>query len=221
MHYNGTGNGWDFAQSMVVDDVCNVYVTGQSDGPGTDADYATVKYDSAGVEQWVARYNGPASSWDYAHGITVDDNGNVYVTGESWGDGTGYDCATVKYDNGGIEQWVARYNGPANSSDGGRALVVDNAGYVYVTGASTVVGTGYDYTTIEYSPTGIQAQNIISVKGKPFVTTIFREPLRLPEGKKCRVYDITGRIVEPDKIQPGIYFIEIDGVVTQKVVKVR
>ena len=34
-------------------------------------------------------------------------------------------------------------------------------------------------------------------------------------------FDITGRVVEPDKIQPGIYFVEVDGVVAQKVVKVR
>jgi hypothetical protein len=51
--------------------------------------------------------------------------------------------------------------------------------------------------------------------------TIFRGPLQLPEGKKCKVFDITGRLVEPDKIQSGIYFIEVDGVVTQKVVRVR
>jgi hypothetical protein len=51
--------------------------------------------------------------------------------------------------------------------------------------------------------------------------TIFRGPLQLPEGKKCRVIDITGRVVEPSKITHGIYFIEVDGVVTQKVVKVR
>jgi len=51
--------------------------------------------------------------------------------------------------------------------------------------------------------------------------TIFRGPLQLPEDKKCRVFDITGRVVESNRIQPGIYFIEIDGVVTQKVVKVK
>jgi hypothetical protein len=51
--------------------------------------------------------------------------------------------------------------------------------------------------------------------------TIFRGSLQLPEGKDCKIFDIAGRIVEPDRIQPGIYFIEIDGVVTQKVVKVR
>jgi hypothetical protein len=38
---------------------------------------------------------------------------------------------------------------------------------------------------------------------------------------KCKVFDIRGRVVDADKIQPGIYFIEVDGVVKQKVVKVR
>jgi hypothetical protein len=61
----------------------------------------------------------------------------------------------------------------------------------------------------------------ISLRSSRMNATIFRGPLQLPEGKKCRVFDITGRVVEPGRIQPGIYFIEIDGVVTQKVVKVR
>ena len=56
---------------------------------------------------------------------------------------------------------------------------------------------------------------------KNLTATIFRGPLQLPEGRTCRVYDITGRVVEPSKIQPGIYFIEVDGVVTKKVVKIR
>lgn len=51
--------------------------------------------------------------------------------------------------------------------------------------------------------------------------TIFCGPLQLPEGNKCKVYDITGRIVKPDRIQPGIYFIKVDGVVIRKVVKVK
>jgi len=70
---------------------------------------------------------------------------------------------------------------------------------------------------------GFEEQPIVEpVEGsKTIHATIFRGPLQLPEGKKCKVYDITGRIVESTKIQPGIYFIEVDGVVTQKVVKVR
>lgn len=51
--------------------------------------------------------------------------------------------------------------------------------------------------------------------------TIFSGPLQLPQGRKCKIFDITGRVVEPNRIQPGIYFIEVDGVVIRKVVKVK
>jgi hypothetical protein len=72
-----------------------VYVTGSS--IGTNYDYATIKYNSSGVQQWVIRYNGPGNSYDYASSLAVDGSGNVYVTGVSFGSGTYYDYATIKY----------------------------------------------------------------------------------------------------------------------------
>ena len=56
--YNGPGNGEDEETAMAVDDRGNVYVTGLSFVSAIDYDYATVKYDSAGVEQWVVWYDG-------------------------------------------------------------------------------------------------------------------------------------------------------------------
>ena len=56
------------------------------------------------AQGWVARYNGPGDSLDYAHAIALDNSGNIYVTGESWGSGTEYDYATVKYDSSGVEE---------------------------------------------------------------------------------------------------------------------
>ena len=86
----------------------NAYVTGWSRRAGTD--YATIKYDPAGNELWVARYDGPDGSQDEAVAIAIDTSGNVYVTGRSKGEGTDYDYATVKYDHTGREIWSARFN---------------------------------------------------------------------------------------------------------------
>lgn len=84
-----------------------------------------------------------------------------------------------------------------------------------------VVGSG-DY--IVYALNGEdmgRLEESTVARSNDYSRTILRGPLVLPKDKNCRVFDITGRVVIPEKIKPGIYFIEIDGVVTQKVVKVR
>jgi hypothetical protein len=152
--YNGPTNGLDDAKAITVDGSANVYVTGFSLGAGTFNDYATIKYDSAGQEQWVARYNGPGNGQDDGVAIASDGSGNVYVTGQSLGLGTDYDYATIKYDSAGQEQWVARYNGPGNGEDDAVAIATDGSGNVYVTGQSLGSGTGFDYATIKYDSAG-------------------------------------------------------------------
>jgi len=149
-------NTWDYAYAVAVDNALNVYITGGSQGPSSGRDFATVKYDSSGAAQWVARYDGPANGLDEANAISVDSAGNVYVTGKSAGTGTAYDYATIKYDSLGFEQWVARYDGPSNGWDFANALAVDISGNVYVTGWSAGFGTGYDYATIKYDSLGIE-----------------------------------------------------------------
>ena len=146
--YNG-GVSDDVAYAIGVDASSNVYVTGESVGSGTGSDYGTVKYNAIGNQQWVARYNGPGNASDVAAALAVDGSGDVYVTGESEGSGTVTDYATVKYDDTGVSQWVARYNGPDNSFDHAADLAVDGSGNVYVTGTSSETG-GSIYTTIKY-----------------------------------------------------------------------
>ncbi|MDQ3020467.1 MAG: SBBP repeat-containing protein [Bacteroidota bacterium] len=151
--YNGPGNDVDATLSIAVDNSGNVYVTGYSIGNGTDGDYATIKYNSSGVRQWVQRYNGSGNSFDEARSIAVDSSGNVYVTGRSFGSGTGFDYATIKYNSSGVQQWVQRYNGP-NGDDVALSIVVDGPGNVYVTGYSFISGQDYDYVTIKYDSNG-------------------------------------------------------------------
>jgi parallel beta-helix repeat protein len=67
----------------------------------------------------------------------------------------------------------------------------------------------------------ITENNIASVRDIDFVATIISGPIILPGDKNCRIFDISGRTVVPEEIKPGIYFVEIDGIITQKVVKIR
>jgi uncharacterized delta-60 repeat protein len=156
--YNSPDANYDEARAIAVDASGNVYVTGYSQTLVlTNYDYATVKYNSAGVQQWQVRYNGTGNDYDRANAIALDAAGNVYITGKSVGVGsTAEDAFTIKYDNSGVSQWTARYNGAANGYDEGKALAVDASGNVYITGYSYSSGSNNDYLTIKYDAAGTQ-----------------------------------------------------------------
>jgi hypothetical protein len=153
--YNGPGNANDGAKALAVDDSGNVYVTGYSTGASGFYDYATIKYNSAGIKQWIARYGAPANKHDEANAIAIDKFGNVYVTGYITGTSGGADQTTIKYNSTGITQWVLRngYTGILKD-DNACAIAVDGAGYVYVTGTLTNSGGNYDYNTIKRNNAG-------------------------------------------------------------------
>lgn len=148
--YNGPpGNNQDQAFAIGVDGSDNVYVTGASVSNDTSWDYATVKYDPDGDQQWVSRYDA-AFNEDWASALVVDVSGNIYVTGKSVGPGTSWDYATIKYEPvDGDELWVQRHTGPGADVDWANSIAVDASGSVYVTGQS--VQFGWDYLTIKYS----------------------------------------------------------------------
>lgn len=154
--YNGPDNEDDKASAMVVDGSGNVYVTGWSYTIESWQDYLTIKYNSTGEPQWIARYNGLANSNDVAAAIAVDASGNVYVTGNSYGFDGYAEYATVKYNSTGQEQWVARYNGPGIGADGATALALDTSGNIYVTGGSTGPSQNLEFATIKYNSAGQQ-----------------------------------------------------------------
>jgi uncharacterized delta-60 repeat protein len=155
----GTGN--DQAYDVVVDTNGSVYVTGMSDalaGDPMSGDIATIKYNAAGIQQWVRRYSGSSTTPVYDKGtrIAIDDSGNVYVGG-SVNDEKGLNMIVIKYNTTGDTQWTARYDGPAQGNDELHDLALDHDGNTIVTGASAGMPPtyDYDYATVKFNPNGV------------------------------------------------------------------
>jgi hypothetical protein len=124
---------------MKIDAAGNVYVLGYSWGKGKTGkagyNYALVKYDAAGKEQWTARYDGDYGS-DIPVGMVVDEVGNVYVTGTSRNEpssGPETNFLTIKYDRNGRQTWEAPY-GENNLTDDAAKSIGGNGFGINVVG---------------------------------------------------------------------------------------
>lgn len=157
--YNGIYNDDDLAVCLYTDNSGSVCVAGNSESQGangTHNDIVIIKYSSSGLIQWTSRYDGPGNYTDNVNFIKGDGAGNIYVTGSSFGTGTGSDYVTFKFDTWGAIQWVNRYTSELENHDIANALDVDASGNAYVTGQSFMSGTPSDYATIKYDPSGIE-----------------------------------------------------------------
>ena len=122
-----------------------------------DTCYAQVR------QEWAARFNSRVDDSDYANAITVDRDGNIYVTGSGFGDAGHSDYVTLKYDSTGNQLWMARYSGGGCEycSNGGvnyaTAIALSVEGNVYVTGTGSSALDGMaEYATIKYDTNGNQ-----------------------------------------------------------------
>ncbi|MEO8513545.1 MAG: SBBP repeat-containing protein [Ignavibacteria bacterium] len=220
--YNGPQLTTDVLTSMAIDNGNNVYVTGYSTGTGTGFDFATIKYNSSLVQQWLQRTTNSGS--DFPTSIAVDNaSGNVYVTGSSVGSGTGYDYLTISYRTGGTMNWEKRENGSASSNDYASGVAVQDTDRIFVTGSANFSGTGVAFYTLRYSKiSGIDpiSGNIpVNYELKqnypnPFnPATSIRFDLPRQSFVRVSVYDVLGREVENlvnEQLKAGEYMIKWD-----------
>lgn len=155
--YNGTANGFDEGYDVMIDNNLNVYITGGATTTTSNNNYVTIKYNSAGVQQWATTYSNNNSNVECAYAMDMDAAGNVYVTGSSFGPtANNNDIATIKYNNSGVQQWVRRFNGPGSAFDSGQDIEVAATGEVFVCGYSRTSNTSsnYDAVTLKYDNAG-------------------------------------------------------------------
>jgi len=114
--------------TVAVDNTGNVYAAGITNVPNN---LVLVKYDSEGNARNKYEFTGGA--------VAVDATGNIYIMWFS----KGIDPVLVKYDTNGIQQWACTVAGITNVVEF-KAIAVDEAGNVYVTGRQS--GTSlHDY----------------------------------------------------------------------------
>jgi hypothetical protein len=131
------------------------------------------------------------------------------------------DVYLVKTNADGDMLWMRTYGG--TDFDCGNSIQPTLDGGHIIAGYTCSFGSGgKDVWLLKIAAEpGIEEKEIVTPETSILGPTILNGPLVLPKDKKCRVFDITGTVVLPDKIKPGIYFIQVDGKITKKVIKIR
>lgn len=181
-----------------------------------------IRTDMDGDTLWTRLYDDSLFERSGNSGYWTNDNGYIITGGCGrlfWWES---DLLFFKTDNNGDSLWTAAY-GDSGYFDIGHEVIQTNDGGYAIIGQTELPGPeASEVWLLKFEPDiGVKENRSSVVNYKGISATIFTGPLLLPESKTCRVFDITGRVVAPDKLKPGIYFIEIDGRITQKVVKIR
>jgi hypothetical protein len=156
--------GEDLSYGISVDANGNAYVTGYTDADlgGTNQgglDIFLTKYDTNGDQQWVRQLG--TDAYERGYGVSVDSNGNAYVTGDSYGDLDGntplgnQDMFLVKYDTNGDKQWTKLIG--TDKRDVGYGVSIDDYDNVYVAGHSySDPYNNADVLLVKYDENGIE-----------------------------------------------------------------
>lgn len=99
--FDGPPGKDDEAVAMALRSDGMILVTGTSVDWNDKGDFMTLRYTTAGVEEWAARYNSEFDNAEAAKSIAIDSRSNPVVLGNSYGSAN-YDFLTVKYDSAGF-----------------------------------------------------------------------------------------------------------------------
>ena len=168
--YNyAAANEDELPAGLAIDASGNIFLTGRSDHDANNIDDClTLKYSSAGVLSFEARYD--QGSTDRGAGVAPDQAGGCVITGRT-NNGVNDDIMTVAYDATGNQIWQVVFSGPGGD-DRGQGIVRDITGNIYITGIRASADDD-DFVTIKYNAAGTQQWfKIVNGGDNDRVTTI-------------------------------------------------
>ena len=189
--FNGATNNDDIPTAIAVAQNGDVYISGETDTDPSAAtinfDFATVKYNSAGVLQWLRTIAGTQTTTDAPFGIVLDNSSQPIVAGGIQNLVTFKDAIAVKYDVTGTVIWNKSFLGTGDNSDNAYAITLDASDNVYIAGYSIDRETDRNMTTVKLNSLGdtqwvrkyngtsyisFDAANAIAVDASGFVYTV-------------------------------------------------
>jgi hypothetical protein len=153
------------------------------------------------------------------HDVLQTHDGEFIVAGREPLSGN-QDVLILRTNEQGYATWSRTYGGYELDQGESITRTIDG-GYIVVAFTQSFGAGSADVWFLKMSiDPGIDENITIPIERK-YSSTIINGPLLLSDGNNCKVFDVTGRVVVPDNIKPGIYFIEVDGKIRQKVIKIR
>ncbi len=150
--YDGASHGTDNSRFVAVDNLGNVYITGDS-ANASGSDITTIKYAADGAPLWTNHFAlATAQNWQPA-AFAVSPSGAVYMAPFAF-DMQYPAYIVVKFDTSGNGVWTNYYKGTPTGFDNLGALGVDAAGNLFVTGGVQDGVASLNYATLKYAPDG-------------------------------------------------------------------
>jgi len=150
--YNGSANSTDEAVGVKLDPDGDICVGGTTSQLGKGHDFAFIKLSPDG-DSLLVSYAGVAAT-DDAYAMTLDSNGNVYITGQRPGVAS-YDYLTMKFDGAtGAKVWEMTWD-RNGGYDRGTHVCVGQEDHVYVAGyvnGTSLPDTKNDVGAVAYEP---------------------------------------------------------------------
>ena len=153
--YNGEANEDDVGNAIITNDAGDIYITGYETINGKGRDLLLLKYSPDGTLLFHTTISGyEIDAEDAGVNLSLDIDGNIYVTGFCTDSSMVTGILTVRFDTGGSSNWYNIEAGTGFNAKGTNIAVNNSGTTIYIIGYVTSTTSNNDMVFIKYSLNG-------------------------------------------------------------------